>query len=76
MLPPVTEGPVKLTRILGFALPTDADAVSGPVSPGTVIVDNGIIAVDGAESSDAPLEFTASTVKVYDVSFVKPVIVA
>jgi hypothetical protein len=66
--PPLDEGAEKATSAWPFP------AVAGPIvgAPGTVA---GVTALDAAEALPVPAEFVAVTVKVYDVPFVRPIMV-
>ena len=67
-LPPLFTGGVKLT--LAWALPPVAITLVG--APGTVA---GVTLLDGVDGRLGPAALVATTVKVYAVPFVRPVIV-
>ena len=65
--PPLSTGAVQLT----FAEPLPAVAVTPVGAPGATVW--GVTDVDGSEALESPLPFVATTLKVYDEPFVKPV---
>ena len=68
-LPPLLAGTVQLTA----ADPTPAVATTPVGASGTVI---GVTAADAWDAGPVPAAFTAATVNVYEVPFVRPVTVA